>query len=181
MFSEFVKTRVGPDAAMFADFETAISIMAYEKLLTTEKVVVSDRPELATLLFVSPADNNPDASDLEKIVSPELLSALEKHASGKIRSVLVNIGVELPGLDPRKYFGGKDMPVFSLAYKIYLTGGRDTVPVIRKAEAELQKSVPDKINWNSSFIVFGYEALLLDQEKSIRVRSYSYYQCRYGF
>ncbi|KAL1863768.1 hypothetical protein Plec18170_000607 [Paecilomyces lecythidis] len=169
MFSDFVKERIGPDAAHFADFEVAISVMANEKTVKTiEEVEVADQQEFASLLFLSPADNDPDGTELEKTVSPELLAALEKHASGKVRAVLANVGVEIPGLDPRQYFGGKDMPVFSLVYKVYLGGSRDDTTMIRAAEAALQKSVPDRVNWNNSFVVFGYEALILDHEKSVR-------------
>lgn len=177
MSSEFVAERVGPDAAFFADFETAISLMAYEKLLTVteEEARTSNEGELAALLFLSPRDKNLDGDSAEKMVSPRLLSLLQQYASNRTSSVAVNVGVEVPGLDPREYFGGKSMPVFSLVYKIHLTGGRDAVPIIRKVEAELQDAVSETVDWSSSFTVFGYEAVVLDQEKGVPVSAYSNY------
>ncbi|RLL95794.1 hypothetical protein CFD26_105404 [Aspergillus turcosus] len=170
MTSQFVAEQVGPDAVFFADFETAISLMAHEKLLEVpvpEEAKASDEWELAALLFLSPRDNNPDGDGVEMIVSPQLLSLLRRYAGSRIRSAAVNVGVEIPGLDPREYFGGKGMPIFSLVYKIHLTGGRDAVPMMRKIEAALQETTSEKIDWSSSFTVFGYEAVVLDQEKGI--------------
>lgn len=177
MSSEFVAERVGPDAAFFADFETAISLMAHEKLLMVteeeEEARSSNEGELAALSFLSPRDKNPDGESAEKIVSPRLLSLLQQHAGNRTSSVAVNVGVQVPGLDPREYFGGKTMPVFSLVYKIHLTGGRHAVPIIRKVQAELQDAVSENVDWSSSFTVFGYEAVVLDQEKGTPVSAYS--------
>ena len=173
MTSAFVVERVAPDAAFFADFETSISVMAHEKVLKiAEETKVSTDGELAALLFLSPRDNNLDGDGVEKIVSPQLLSLFQQYAGNRIRSAAVNIGLKVPGMDAREYFGGKGMPVFSLVYKINLSGGRDAVPLIRAMEATLQDNIPQMIDWNNSFTVFGYEAVVLDQEKGISVSSY---------
>ncbi|KAJ5564294.1 hypothetical protein N7513_000536 [Penicillium frequentans] len=143
MTSKFVAERVGPDAVCFADFETAISIMARERSLKiAEASKAPNEGELSTLLFLSPRDNNPNGDGIKKIVSPMLLSLLQKFAGNRIRSATVNVGVEIPGLDPREYFA-------------------------RKVEAALQDSISEQINWNTSFTVFGYEAIVFDQEKGI--------------
>lgn len=176
MTSKFTIERVGPDAAHFADFETSISVMAHEKLLkVAEDAEFSNEGQLAALFFLSPRDNNPDGEGAEKIVSPQLMSLCQQYAGNRIHSAVVNVGTEIPGMDPREYFGGKGMPVFSLVYKMHLTGGRDAVPMIRKIEAALQDTSSDTIDWSSSFSVFGYEAVVLDQEKGIPVRAYRNY------
>jgi hypothetical protein len=176
MTSKFVAERVGPDARFFADFETAISVMAHEKLLkVAEEAKASNDGGLVALLFLSPRDKNPNGDGIEEIVSPQLLSLFPQYAGKRIRSATVNIGVEIPGLDPREYFGGKSMPIFSLVYKIQLTGDRDSVPMIRKIEAALRDRVSEDVDWSNSFTVFGYEAVVLDQGKGVPVSGYRNY------
>lgn len=176
MTSRFVTERVGPDAVSFADFEMSISVMAYEKLLQSPaEAKGSNEGEVTALLFLSPRDKNPNGDGVEMIVSPAFLSLLQQYAGNRLRLAVVNVGVEIPGLDPREYFGGKDMPYFSLVYKIHLTGGRDAIPIIRKFEAALQDNTSKEIDWSYSFTVFGYEAVVLDQEKGIAVSAYCNY------
>lgn len=171
MSSDYVKEKVGPDGALFADFETAIALLAWEKPLQLNASARMNKPEgagVVAMLFISAPGNSPDGATLEKTLSPLLITALEKHAAGQVSGLIANIGIASSEFDLTKYFGGSDMPKYALVYKILIQDS-SSVTSVRKAQAEFNRLAGEGTDQNASYIVFGVEGLVLDVERNIKV------------
>jgi hypothetical protein len=174
--SEHVKTNVGPDGAFFADFETSIVLMAYEKPLSLQTRLQQQNSAKAldegnatvAMYFISTRDDEREGEQLEKVLSPALISALEECAQDEVWGVIANIGIISTKFDLNAYFGGGNMPQYALVYKIFLKNN-ESVPVFRKAQAAFVKSEAEKFDVHKSFVVFSKEALIMDTAKDIRV------------
>ncbi|KAL5610235.1 hypothetical protein FOVSG1_004916 [Fusarium oxysporum f. sp. vasinfectum] len=59
------------------------------------------------------------------------------------------------------------MPQYALVYKIFLTG-LESVPLVRKAQAQFEKDAQSIIDSQKPFILFSQEALVMDVKKGVR-------------
>lgn len=174
--SDYVKTKVGPDARFFADFETSISLMAREKQVELKTRLASERSGRAlgqgnttvAMYFVSTPDNQLSGGKLEPELTPTLTQALEQHCQDDAWGVIANVGEVSEKFDLNAYFGGARAPQYALVYKIYLKGPA-SVPAVRRSQKLFEDAVKDHIDLHESFIVFSEEVLVMDVGENVRV------------
>ncbi len=176
--SDYVTGKVGPDGIQFADYETNIVLMAYEKDLEIATRLASRRIELgldmlqgrATVAqyFISSAEHGTEGEKLEPTLTPLLRAALEQHCHDDVWGLMADIGVESDKFDLASYFGGRDMPRFCLVYKIFLHN-HASVPKFRRSQHSFEDGAQAHFDLNSSFVLFAEEALVMDVDKDIRV------------
>ncbi|KAL6400099.1 hypothetical protein AUP68_15791 [Ilyonectria robusta] len=88
--SEFPKTTIRPDGPLFADFETSVVLMAYEKPALIQTAAAQQRIKngnnatdagdaTVAMYFISTVDDTRNGTKLEKTVTPLLAAALETH------------------------------------------------------------------------------------------------------
>ena len=90
--SDHVKAKVGRDAPHFADFETSMTLMAYEKPLSVRTRLQAERSDVSlengdatvAMFFISAPDNVREGEKLEKVITPALIEALEKNAQNDV-------------------------------------------------------------------------------------------------
>jgi EthD domain len=174
--SPYVKEKIAPDAPLFADFETSIVLMAYEKPLSVQTrlqeqnagVSLDEGNATVAIYFISTKDNVKVGDELEQILSPALKSALELHAQDDVYGLIANVGTVSSKFDLNAYFGGSSMPQYALMYKVFLKGN-ESVPVFRRAQKAFVKEMGEHFDVHESFVLFAKEALVLDVAKNARV------------
>lgn len=119
------------------------------------------------MLFVASTSNDTE-DDLEQIFSPSLIKALQEHAHDEVYGLQANIGIPTSRFDIRAYFGGKDMPEYPVAYKIYMKDAA-SVSAVRKAQKAFMKDMSEHIHAGNTFIAFGKEGIILDVENGMKV------------
>jgi hypothetical protein len=180
--SNYVKTTIAPDGPFFADFETSVVLMAYEKTIPLQTSAAVKRAEAGeegmdsgdstvAMYFISTPDDRKDGEVLEQTITPRLVDAINACCQGQAWGLICNVGAVSDQFDLNSYFGGANMPQYALVYKIFLTGP-ESVPLVRKAQAQFEKHAVDQsiIDLHKSFILFSQEALVMDVEKEVRVR-----------
>ncbi|KAF4335204.1 hypothetical protein FBEOM_10948 [Fusarium beomiforme] len=178
--SDYVKTTIAPDGPFFADFETSIILMAYEKAIPLQTAAAVKRAgegkdgldtgdATVAMYFISTPDDMKDGKNLEQVITPRLVESVNTHCQDQVWGIICNIGAVSDQFDLNTYFGGANMPQYALVYKIFLSGP-EAVPQVRKAQTEFQKYVGEQsiIDLHKSFILFSQEALVMDVEKGIR-------------
>ncbi|KAJ4234619.1 hypothetical protein NW759_001613 [Fusarium solani] len=178
--SEFVKTTIGPDGPLFADFETSVILMAFEKPIPVQTTAAEERAKTGNadldvgnatvaMYFVSTPDDVRDGAKLEQAVTPLLLKSLEAHCQADVWGVVCNVGAVSDKFDLNAYFGGADMPQYGLVSKLFLTGA-ESVTALRRAQREFEEAASQQglIDLHKSFILFSQEALIMDMGKGIR-------------
>ncbi|KAL6362007.1 hypothetical protein LRP88_05490 [Fusarium phalaenopsidis] len=178
--SEFVKTIIGPDGPLFADFETSVVLMAYEKPIPVQTTAAEERAKpgnadldvgnaTVAMYFISTPDDVRDGTKLEQVVTPLLLKSLEAHCQANVRGVVCNVGAVSDKFDLNAYFGGADMPQYALVYKLFLTGA-GSVTALRRAQSEFEETASRQgfVDLHKSFILFSHEALVMDVGNGIR-------------
>ena len=169
--SEYVKTTIGPDGLLFADFEATMVLMAKEyavPLLTKSEPTANEGFGTVATYFVATKDNQRDGATLRSNVENVFLQALQENSSGEIYKAEVNVGFVSSEFDLNSYFGGSNMPQYALVYKLFMKDTK-SVPSIRRAQKAFEKIVDNAIDISTSFIVFGKEALVMDYDKDILV------------
>ncbi|KAJ5324948.1 hypothetical protein N7476_003548 [Penicillium atrosanguineum] len=154
---EYVKEVVGPDGPLFADFETSMVLLAYEKLVRIRTQLALERSQISldkgdaavAMYFLSTADNERNGENLETKISPLLTAALEKHCQNEVWGVIANIGIVLEKLNLNAYFEGANIPQYALVVNGPLR-------------------VPENIGLNEYFVVFSHETLIMNTGKDIR-------------
>ncbi|KAH7254285.1 uncharacterized protein BKA55DRAFT_510323, partial [Fusarium redolens] len=178
--SNYVKTTIAPDGPFFADFETSVVLMAYEKTIPLQTSAAVKRAEAGeegmdsgdstvAMYFISTPDDMKDGEVLEQTITPRLVDAINACCQGQAWELICNVGAVSDQFDLNSYFGGANMPQYALVYKIFLTGP-ESVPLVRKAQAQFEKHAVDQsiIDLHKSFILFSQEALVMDVEKEVR-------------
>lgn len=173
--SDYVQTKVGPDGKNFNDFESSINLLATEKALniglesqsTSSGTGSNKERSCVAMLFLASNTGSADGSDMERQLSPVFVKSLEKHASHTVRGLRVNIGVQ-SDFPLRKYFGGANMPVYALVYKVELNDD-ESIPAFRAAQAEFYDKVADLMDIEQCFVVFGREGIVFDHATGLKV------------
>lgn len=176
--SSLVRTKVGPDGLNFSDFETAIPLIVREKPLSLETELTSEMADklpsegerTVAMLFLSTPQNLREGEELEKVLSPALVTALETHASKDVWGLLANIGIVSTVFDVGAYFGGTSMPQYAVVYKVFMKDS-GSVAEVRKAQTMFLETAREHIDARESFIAFGKEGLIMDMGNDIRVRN----------
>lgn len=176
--SDHVKEKVGPDGVQFADFETNVVLMAYEKDVDIATRLASRRVELgldklqghATVAqyFISSVKHGSEGQELEATLTPFLRAALEQHCDDEVWGLRVDVGVESDKFDLAAYFGGGGMPRFCLVYKIFLKD-HASVTKFRRSQHSFEADAQAHFDLNASFVLFAEEALVMDVEEDIKV------------
>lgn len=174
--SAYVKGKVGPDGPFFADFETSMVLLAYEKIVKTHTRLALERSQISldkgdatvAMYFLSTIDNERDGEDIEATVSPLLTAALEEHCQDDVWGVIANVGAVSEKFDLNAYFGGANMPQYALVYKVFLKDSA-SVSAFRKSQKVFENAAPKNLDLNESFVIFSHEALVMDMDKDIRV------------
>ncbi|KAG9571420.1 hypothetical protein KCU71_g224, partial [Aureobasidium melanogenum] len=168
--SEYVRTTIGPDGRNFNDFETAINLMAIERreILTGSDVVerVEDYSPTVAMWFLASTSGNADGHTIDDTFTPVLIENLEDQLSDHALELIVSTGIKTD-FDLRKYFGGQNMPVYSMVYKVLLKSP-SSVSAFRKMQIKLSNDLPAEVDASSSFVLFGQEGLVLDDDAGIR-------------
>ncbi|PSN67615.1 hypothetical protein BS50DRAFT_664912 [Corynespora cassiicola Philippines] len=169
--SNYVRTTIAPDGENFNDLETAIPLLVVEKPLSLNHSMLSSEASegsrTVAVLFLA-ANSNKSEEELERIISPALVKSLSEHARGEVYGLQVNVGIPADQFDIRAYFGGKNMPEYPVAYKIYMKGS-ESVAAVRKAQKAFMSRMADVVDSNQTFITFGQEGLVMDVGNKIRV------------
>lgn len=160
---------MGPDAFLFADFETAISLMAYEKEVSVktrlQSLLSHELPDESSpttaVLFIATADNAKEGKGLELLLSPLLIKAIEQDGQDDVYGVIANVGVVSEHFDLEAYFGGGSMPNYALVYKIFLKDSA-SVTALRKVQRAFARAGEKSMDKHNSFIVFGKQVLVMD-------------------
>lgn len=174
--SSYVQQKVGPDGALFADYETNIVLMAHEKLVEISTALASQRINLGleernaivALYFISSPKHEIEGQQLEATLTPLLIDALEQHCHEDVWRVVANIGAKSDKFDLSSYFGGSAMPQYCLVYKISLRD-RASVPIFRRSQHSFEATAKAHFDLHTSFVLFGEDALIMDMSKDIRV------------
>ncbi|PVH85177.1 hypothetical protein DL98DRAFT_409702 [Cadophora sp. DSE1049] len=168
--SEYVRNTIGPDGLLFADFETTIVLMAREMTVELSSVAEGSYPEegygTTASYFLSPASGDRNGEGLRTMVEPLFVKSLSQYTSGEVYRVYANVGYTSAEFDLNAYFGGGNMPQFSLVYKLYMKDVK-SVPAIRRAQKAFESQAADLVNFVDSFIVFGKEGLVMDYSRNI--------------
>lgn len=170
--SNYVKDVVGPDAVLFADFESAIVLMASEMTVPLTTRMASNKTNdrdssTVAMLFISTPDGKRDGQALEKQLTPLLIKSLEKYCQDDAEKLIVNIGQVSEHFDLNAYFGGAGTPQYALVYKVYLKGPA-SAPQVRKSQNEFEGLAKSLIDPHTSFVLFAVEVLVLDVENNTR-------------
>jgi hypothetical protein len=172
--SEYVRTTIGPDGRNFNDFETAINLMAIERreILTGSDVVerVEDHIPTVAMWFLASTSGNADGHAIDDTFTPVLIENLEDQLFDHALELIVSTGIKTD-FDLRKYFGGQNMPVYCMVYKVLLKSP-SSVSAFRKMQIKLSNDLPAEVDASSSFVLFGQEGLVLDDDAGIRVSSF---------
>jgi hypothetical protein len=149
--------------------------MAQELPVQLHNIAEGSQPEegfgTTAMYFLSPTSGDRNGEGLRTTVEPLLTQALSKYATGEVYKAYANVGYVSSEFDLNAYFGGSDMPPFSLVYKLYMKGVK-SVPAIRKAQKAFENQAAALISLADSFIVFGKEALIMDYRRDILVRAF---------
>ncbi|CAK7207780.1 hypothetical protein SEUCBS139899_010593 [Sporothrix eucalyptigena] len=177
MGSPYVCEKVGPDASRFADFETAMVLLAHEHEVPLR---VLDRQFRAKeneegardvgLFFVAAPNGSPQGVALDAELTPLLVNALEETAQDDVRGLLVNVGFTSEKFDVATYFGGNNMPRYALVYKIVMQNAA-SVAAVRRAQAAFANRAVGLFDESVSYSLFGREGLVLDVSKGVRDRA----------
>ena len=184
--SEYVRTTVGPDGKNFNDFETSINVMATEKTISIATPLTIQMSDIAVetgsatvaMLFLASMEETTSGRQMEREVTPILVSALEAHAPNDAWGLIASTGLD-SDFDLRKYFGGADMPVYALVYKVLLKSTA-SVSAFRIAQGDFYSKATGAFDQSHSFVVFGKEGTILDVSKGLRVspsRSFHVHSC----
>ena len=171
----YVKEKVGPDAPLFADFETSIVLMAYEKPVTLETRLQKEKLNQSleqgnatvAMYFISTPDNSCEGQELERVLTPSLRDSLEKCAQDEVWGMLVNIGTVSSKFDLNSYFGGANRPQYALVYKVFLKD-HASICAFRKAQVVFTALNSHELDVHTSFVLFGLEALVMDMGNNTR-------------
>jgi hypothetical protein len=169
--SNWVKTKVGPDGPLFADFEATMVLLATEEpvpLLYRMETTVEDGYATVATYFLSTPDNERHGRAIQAKVQKLLVQSLDEDAKGEVYKADVNVGITSRQFDLNAYFGGGSNPQYCLVYKLFLKSAA-SVPHIRKAQKNFEGLVGDILDFSTSFIVFGKEALVVDYARGIKV------------
>ncbi|KAH7070379.1 hypothetical protein BKA63DRAFT_578933 [Paraphoma chrysanthemicola] len=172
--SEYIKTKVGPDGPLFADFETSISLMASEETVKVDTRLSAERTAealgqgggIVAMYFLATPDGERNGRVLADGVSPVLARALEKHCQNDVWGLIANVGEVSDKFDLQAYFGGANVPQYALVYKIYMKDAA-SVTAVRQSQKVFEAEVGGRIDLHNSFIVFSQEALVLDVGQDI--------------
>lgn len=178
--SGYVRTTIEPDGRNFNDFETAIKLMAIERHEVLKVSPASDtmcehenhNPTVA-MWFLASASGNADGHAVDDTFTPVLVKSLKVQLSDHTLGLTVSTGI-MTDFDLRKYFGGQDMPVYSMVYRVLLKSPI-SVSAFRKLQIKLLNDLPPEVDASSSFVLFGQEGLILDNDAGIRVRYLEYH------
>ncbi|KAF5666291.1 hypothetical protein FCIRC_10238 [Fusarium circinatum] len=164
--SDYVKITIAPDGPFFADFETSIVLMAYEKTISLQTAAATKRAEgssgtmdsgdaTVAMYFVSTPDDRKDGESLEQTLTPRLVDAIHSCCKDQVWGLIRNVGAVSDQFDLNSYFGGANMPRYALVYKLFLAGP-ESVPLVRKAQAQFGKHAADEsiVNPHKSSILF---------------------------
>ncbi|KAF5655297.1 hypothetical protein F25303_705 [Fusarium sp. NRRL 25303] len=176
--SEYVKTTIAPDGPFFADFETSVVLMAYEKTIPLQTQAARKRAEVLSgamdsgdstvaMYFISTPDDTKDGESLEQTVTPRLVDAINSYCQDQVWGLICNVGAVSDQFDLNSYFGGANMPQYALVYKLFLAGP-ESVPRVRKAQAQFEKDAQSSVDLNKSFILFSQEALVMNVTEGVR-------------
>ncbi|KAF5977935.1 hypothetical protein FCOIX_6267 [Fusarium coicis] len=152
--SDYIKTTIAPDGALFADFETSVALMAYEKNIPLQTAAAVKRAGAVTgamnsgdstvaMYFISTPDDRKDGENLEQTVPHRLVDAIDSCCQDQVWGLICNVGAVSDQFDLNSYFGGANMPQYALVYKIFLDGP-ESVPLVRKAQAHFGKHAADE-------------------------------------
>ncbi|KAH7082078.1 hypothetical protein FB567DRAFT_530545 [Paraphoma chrysanthemicola] len=174
--SEHIKTKVGPDGPLFADFETAISLMASEEVVELHTRLSAERQAEAlgqgsatvAMYFLATPNGERNGRALADEVSPLLARALERYCQNEVSGLVANVGEVSEKFDLQAYFGGANVPQYALVYKIYLKDA-SSVMAVRRSQKVFEAEVGGRIDLHDSFILFSQEALVLDVGHDIAV------------
>lgn len=169
--SNWVKTKVGPDGPLFADFETTMALLATEEpvpLPYEMRPTADDGFATVATYFLATPDNERHGGAVQDKVQTLLVRALSENTRQEVYKVEVNVGITSSQFDLNAYFGGGNNPQYCLVYKLFMKSAA-SVPYVRKAQAKFEILARDALDFSTSFIVFGKEALVLDHGRGIRV------------
>ncbi|KAG9665024.1 hypothetical protein KCU95_g6703, partial [Aureobasidium melanogenum] len=116
--------------------------------------------------FLASASGNADGHTVDDTFTPVLVKSLEVQLSDHTLGLTVSTGI-LTDFDLRKYFGDQDMPVYSMVYRVLLKSPI-SVSAFRKLQIKLLNDLPPEVDASSSFVLFGQEGLILDNDAGIR-------------
>ncbi|PMD50689.1 uncharacterized protein K444DRAFT_604118 [Hyaloscypha bicolor E] len=148
--SNWVKTKVGPDGPLFADFETTMALLATEEpvpLPYEMKPTADDGFATVATYFLATPDNERHGGAVQDKVQTLLVRALSENTRQEVYKVEVNVGI-------------------TSMYKLFMKSAA-SVPYVRKAQARFESLARDALDFSTSFIVFGKEALVLDHGRGI--------------
>jgi hypothetical protein len=169
--SNWVKTKVGPDGPLFADFETTMALLATEEpvpLPYEMKPTADDGFATVATYFLATPDNERHGGAVQDKVQTLLVRALSENTRQEVYKVEVNVGITSSQFDLNAYFWGGNNPQYCLVYKLFMKSAA-SVPYVRKAQARFESLARDALDFSTSFIVFGKEALVLDHGRDIGV------------
>ncbi|KAL3444249.1 hypothetical protein BJX65DRAFT_320022 [Aspergillus insuetus] len=171
--SEWVSRKVGPDGANFSDFSAVLPMFVKEENVALPGVGDLTRSSLTprhsetnafvAVYFVAFKDGQAAPADTVS----QLAKILETHASGEVRTLVVNTPVEA-GFDLAAYFGGSraTMPHYQFVFTVTL-GGRESVSAVRQAQKDFESRFASQLDLPSTWIAFGERAVVLDQTENI--------------
>lgn len=153
-------------------------LMAHEKPLSVKTKLQEEKSKedlensdaTVAMFFISTQDNVREGEEVEKVISPALIKALEENAQQDVWGLQVNVGVASTKFDLNSYFGGSNMPQYALVYKVFLKD-RSSVSAFRKAQAAFASAAGEHYDKHASFVLFSQEALVLDVGKGVKVSS----------
>jgi len=155
--SEWVKTKVGPDAQNFSDTSAVIALFCRE-----EDILEGDADHGIIANYHVQGKGLPeDASDLSAQLKPCFL----EHFSELSTRIVANIRVK-DEFNLLSYFQGKDAPGMSIVYTVYLEGP-DRLGEFRTAQKAFEDKVSKDINRNVCFVCFGKRGMVLDQTREL--------------
>ncbi|KAL3480494.1 hypothetical protein BJX99DRAFT_254485 [Aspergillus californicus] len=173
--SDYVKDTIAPDGVFFADLETSIVLMAWEKPVEVPTRLAAERANVpldkgdavVAMYFLSTPDDAREGQQLEATLTPLLIEALMEYSQDEVWGLIANIGVVSEKFDLNAYFGGANMPQYSLVYKVFLKGAASTA-FFRRSQKMFESAAGENIDLGNSFVVFSQEALVMDVGKDIR-------------
>ncbi|KAL1903218.1 hypothetical protein Sste5346_000503 [Sporothrix stenoceras] len=173
MNSSYVREKIGPDGKNFADFETAMVLLAHEHEVPLGTEAGADTADDSAvrhvaMFFVAAPDGSLDGVALDAQLTPLLVAALQAMALPDVRGLLVNVGFTSEKFDLTTYFGGKDMPRYAVVYKIVMRSAA-SVRTVRRAQAAFAKQAAGLFDDSVSYTLFGYEGLIFDASQGIKL------------
>ena len=173
--SEHVRTRVGPDAAHFADFGASNAFFCQEYDLPgfsgDGSAANEDGAEegLVAVYFVEAAEYHDDGTEFMTQLSQPLIDAVEEcKAQSAIKRVVVSARApDSHGL--LGYFGiSPEMPKYAGAFMIYLRSA-DAVGLTRKVQKRFEDDLAPQglLKVENMFIAFGKRMRVLDFSRGL--------------